>query len=43
MLSEMKVDLLGDPLRAKYVPDKGTLLRCFDLGKAIAARLNSAV
>ncbi|HWR68909.1 MAG TPA: FprA family A-type flavoprotein [Desulfomonilia bacterium] len=43
MLSEMKVDLLGDPLRTKYVPDKGTLLRCFDLGKAIAARLNSAV
>jgi flavorubredoxin len=43
ILSEMKVDLLGDPLRAKYVPDKGTLLRCFDLGKAIAARLNSAV
>ena len=43
ILSEMKVDLIGDPLKAKYVPDKDTLQKCFDLGKTIADRLSQAV
>ena len=39
----MKVDLIGDPLKAKYVPDRDTLQKCFDLGKAVAERLGEAV
>lgn len=43
LLLEMKVDLIGDPLKAKYVPDRDTLQKCFDLGKAVAERLGEAV
>jgi flavorubredoxin len=43
ILSEMKVDIVAEPLRAKYVPDEETLLKCFDLGKTIALKLKQAV
>ena len=43
LLLEMKVDLIGDPLKAKYVPDRDTLQKCFDVGKAVAERLGEAV
>jgi flavorubredoxin len=39
ILSDMKVDFVSDPIRAKYVPDKDTLLKCFELGKSVAERL----
>jgi flavorubredoxin len=42
ILAEMKVDLVGEPIKAKYVPDKDTLLKCFELGKAVAERLKLA-
>ena len=39
ILSDMKVDLVSDPIKAKYVPDKDTLLKCFELGKGVAEKL----
>ena len=38
-LSAMKVDLVSEPLRAMYVPGEADLKRCFDLGRAISAKL----
>ena len=42
ILMEMKVELAGDPIRAKYVPDKDTLQKCFELGKSVAIGLKKA-
>ncbi len=39
ILAEMKVDLVGEPLKAKYVPDGETLEACFALGKTISQKL----
>ena len=39
MLEEMKVECIGEPLRARYVPDGEVLTACVDLGARIAARL----
>jgi len=38
-LAEMKVELVSEPVKSKYVPDEGTLKACFDLGSKIALRL----
>jgi len=42
ILAEMKVDLVGEPLKAKYVPDSDALQKCFELGKATGEKLNGA-
>ncbi len=39
MLKEMKVDVISEPLSAKWVPDNEKLQECFDLGKKIAKKL----
>jgi len=39
VLAEMKIDLVGDPLRVKYVPDAQALSVCRALGTEIAQRL----
>jgi len=39
VLNAMKVELIGDGIKAKYVPDDDTLKQCFDLGKQVAAEL----
>ncbi|MGC9325951.1 MAG: FprA family A-type flavoprotein [Desulfomonilia bacterium] len=39
ILNEMKVDLVAEPLKAKYVPDDETLQKCYILGDTIAKRL----
>ena len=39
MLKEMKVDVVSEPLSAKWVPDNEKLQECFDLGKKIAQKL----
>jgi flavorubredoxin len=39
ILSEMKLELTSEPIKAKYMPDKETLQKCFDLGKSTAGRL----
>ena len=43
MLSEMKVDLIGDPIQARHCPDQTILAQCFDLGRQIAEKLQSFV
>jgi flavorubredoxin len=40
-LAAMKVDLVSEPIKAKYVPDDAVLKACYDLGKAISARLGT--
>jgi len=39
MLSEMKVTPVSEPIKARYVPDRDALLKCFDLGKTMAEQL----
>ena len=39
ILSSMKVDLVSEPIKAKYVPDDEVLKKCYALGKTIAERL----
>jgi flavorubredoxin len=39
ILSEMKVNLVAEPLKAKYVPDEEMLAKCFELGRSIALKL----
>ena len=38
-LSAMKVELIGDGIKVRYVPDDDTLKQCFDLGKQVALEL----
>jgi flavorubredoxin len=42
-LQAMKVDLVSEPIKAKYVPDDEVLKACFELGKAISSKLGSMV
>jgi flavorubredoxin len=39
VLEEMDVELVGEPVRAKYVPDAEALRECFELGREVADRL----
>ncbi|MFP3869572.1 MAG: FprA family A-type flavoprotein [Syntrophobacteria bacterium] len=39
VLEGMKVELVGDPLRVKYVPGGDAFQRCFELGRRVAERL----
>jgi flavorubredoxin len=39
ILREMKVELVRDGLKVKYVPDQSALAECFALGSLVAARL----
>jgi flavorubredoxin len=39
ILSEMKVDLVADGIRAKHVPDASTLQTCYSLGKLTAEKM----
>ena len=39
MLAEMKVTPVGEPIKARYVPDRDALLKCFELGKTMAEQL----
>lgn len=40
ILTEMKIELVADELRIKYVPDNEALAQCFAFGKQIADELN---
>jgi len=42
ILSGMKVELVDEPIKAKYVPDRETLLKCFEVGRIIAERVKQA-
>lgn len=39
ILTAMKVELVGDALKVKYVPDKDALAQCHSLGKLVAEKL----
>jgi flavorubredoxin len=39
ILKEMKVDLVVDSIKAKYVPDDDILTRCRELGKVVGGKL----
>jgi flavorubredoxin len=41
-LSAMKVELVGDPLTTKYVPDGEVLRRCLELGRLLAAKVKES-
>ncbi len=41
ILTQMKVELVAEPLRAKYVPDSEALGQCFSLGTRIAEKLKA--
>jgi flavorubredoxin len=41
MLTDMKVELAAEALRAKYVPDADALRQCGDLGSQVAERLKA--
>jgi flavorubredoxin len=38
-LSEMKVNIVAEPIRAKYVPDEEVLAKCFEIGRNMALKL----
>jgi flavorubredoxin len=40
-LTAMKVDLVSEPIKAKYVPDDEVLKACYELGKAVSAKLGA--
>jgi flavorubredoxin len=42
ILSGMKVELVDEPIKARYVPDRETLLKCFEVGRIIAERVKQA-
>ncbi|MBN1636044.1 MAG: flavodoxin domain-containing protein [Deltaproteobacteria bacterium] len=39
ILVEMKVELVSDPVKVKYVPDHDSLVLCYNLGQKIAEKL----
>jgi flavorubredoxin len=40
-LEEMKVDLVDESLRVKFVPDSDALGQCYDLGLQVAEKLQA--
>jgi len=43
ILTDMKVEIIADEIRIKYVPDDEALAGCFEFGKNIADELNKRV
>jgi flavorubredoxin len=39
VLEEMKVDIVGDAVKARYVPDDAALAECRSLGELVAAKV----
>ncbi len=42
-LTDMKVELIGDGIKIKYVPDNEALAQCFSYGKLVAEELNKRI
>jgi flavorubredoxin len=42
-LNEMKVELVGDGLKLKYVPDEAALKQCYELGVQVAEKLKETL
>jgi len=43
ILAEMKVNLVAEPLKVKYVPDGDDLKRCVALGRDVAKKLKEVI
>jgi flavorubredoxin len=43
ILTEMKVELVGEPISTKHVPDKDVLDKCYALGSLVAEKLKEKV
>ena len=43
ILTEMKVELVAEPVRSLYVPNEEVLLQCHQLGKTVAQKLQERV
>jgi flavorubredoxin len=43
ILTEMKVELVGEPLNIKYVPDQAALAQCREFGTRIAEKIKTLV
>ena len=43
VLESMRVELVDEPLRLRYVPDSSGLRQCYDLGAKVARRLNEKI
>jgi len=41
IMTEMKIELVGESISVQYVPDNDSLKRCFNLGKRIAEELKN--
>jgi flavorubredoxin len=41
MLEEMKIDLVDEGLRVKFVPDSGALSQCYELGLQVAEKVKA--
>lgn len=39
IMTEMKVDLIGEPIKVRYVPDNEAIAQCFSAGEMIAKEL----
>jgi len=42
IMKEMKVRLIGEPIRVKYVPDNESLKKCYNLGEQVSQALKGA-
>jgi flavorubredoxin len=43
VLTEMKVEIVGEPIRTKHAPNREILLDCYNLGGTIAGRLKKMI
>jgi flavorubredoxin len=43
ILAEMKVEIVAEPVKAKYVPDSDSLSECFSLGVKVAEKLKEVL
>ena len=43
MLADFRVELVGNPIQTRHVPDQGVLAQCCDLGRLIAEKLRDKV
>jgi flavorubredoxin len=43
VLTEMKVESVGEPIRTKHAPNREILLDCYNLGGTIAGRLKKMI
>lgn len=43
MLTDLKVELMGDPVQTRHCPDRVVLSQCYDLGRLMAEKIHEKV